>query len=533
MYLNYFGLKESPFSIAPDPAFLYLSSGHERALEFLATALDRGGVWLLSGDIGAGKTTLCRTFLGQLPAQTELALVLNPCVSADELLEVICDELSLGPGRGESVFSRFLLIKKHLARLAQQRRRLVLVIDEAQGLFAETYEQLRQLAKFTVGRWGSLAIVLIGQPELTERCRQFPAFEQQITARYHLASLGCEDAGAYVRHRLQVAGCDRELFGRAALAEVMRQTDGVPRLINLVCDHALLAAATRYEAEVSVALVREAAAELLGPSPPARRKKLLLVASIGLTLLAALLWQLLPYRQDTSLVVSAVAAPAHAVAMAPVSASAPALFNRWPGSFAFSVSREQAFADLFDLWQLPQDGRQLSPCAFGRRNNLDCYAKKVTLSNLAGLNRPAILTLYRDSGDPFYVVLAGLEGREARLLAAGQQLVLDIQALESRWFGECLLLWRAPQTSSGLLRPGETSVLVVWLEDRLIELGLYCEENPTVRLEGRLLTALKRFQSRAGLVSDGILGPETMIHLASAGGDAGPRLHPLHDYRGE
>jgi general secretion pathway protein A len=529
MYLDYFGLKESPFSIAPDPAFFYSSSRHEMALAFLSAALGAGGIYLLSGDIGAGKTILCRSFLEQLPGDTEAVLVLNPCVSADELLETICNELGIALAPDDSTYWCFLMLKGYLLKAARGQRRLLLLIDEAQGLAAEACGQLRLLAKAAARQGAALVIVLFGQSELTELCRCFPDLDQWIIARFHLAPMEKGEIGAYVRHRLQVAGCERELFTRAAVVEVMRQADGVPRIINLICDRALLVAATRNETEVSAALVREAVDELSCGSAPVgclRCRGPVVGVLLTLLLLILFVWQLHPDAvQDASM-----AGTADAIQGVPVSGSQ--LQRNWPGSFAFTVTREQAFEDLFRLWKLPYESRQEDPCVFARQNSLECYAKKATLNYVVGLNRPVILTLYRDSGEPFYVVLSGLVDREARLLAAGQERVLDIQALESCWFGEYLLLWKPP-ASSELLRPGEINANLIWLESRLKALGLYSGKEQAVRLDGLLLTGLKRFQSLAGLVPDGILGPETIINLNSAGGDVAPRLQHLYDFMGK
>ncbi len=532
MYQHYFGFKESPFSIAPDPSFIYLSVEHENALLFLMAALKRetGGLFLFTGEVGAGKTTLCRQLLRQLPEGTETAMILNPRVSADELLETICDELRLTVGSGDSAARRFSLIKEYLFELSRQGRQLLLLIDEAQGLADEVFEQLRLLATLSDRLQLRLVIILLGQPELAGRCRLLPAFDQRIAGRFHLPPLKPEDISVYVAHRLRVAGCDRLIFTPRALEQVCSRSGGIPRLVNLICDRALLAASALDRRQVDAGLVRQAADEVFGGvSLSAGKRRSFKPAWVVLpVLLLLLVWAGFSFRLETNRSLateSAVPLPLLAPpAQTDEVVAEPEWPQSWPEGFAFATTETKAYAALFALWGQVYDPRAPDPCRFARQNHLECYAKKATLSGLRKLDRPAILIMYRDNGEPFYVVLAGLDERRARLLSGDGELTVDVRALEPRWFGESLLVWSSPLVSRELLVPGGSNVNIIWLEDAMMRLGLYAGTADVVSLDGLLLSALKRFQVAAGLVPDGILGPETMIHLNTAGQVPGPRL---------
>ncbi len=532
MYQQYFGFRESPFSIAPDPSFIYLSVEYENALLFLMAALkhETGGLFLFTGEVGAGKTTLWRQLLRQLPEGTETALILNPRVTADELLETICDELGLAAGSGDSGSRRFALIKDYFAGLSRQGRQLLLLIDEAQGLVDAAFEQLRLLTALADRLQTRLAVVLLGQPELADRCRSLPAFDQRVAGRFHLSPLKPEDISAYVTHRLRVAGCERLIFTSRALDQISFRSGGIPRLVNLVCDRALLAAAAVGRGEVDAGLVRQAADEVFRgvKLSPGKRWSFKPAWAMLCLLMLLLVWTVVSFRleKNQSLATerdsfpSVVASSSRAID----AAVEPQWLQNWPEGFAFATTEAQAYAALFALWGQNYDFRQEAPCRFARQNHLECYAKKATLSGLRKLDRPAILVMYRDSGEPFYAVLAGLDGQRARLLSADGELVVDVRALEPRWFGESFLVWSSPLISRELLMPGGSNVNIVWLEDAMVRLGLYAGDDHAVRLDGLLLSALKRFQVTAGLVPDGILGPETIIHLNTAGKAPGPRL---------
>jgi len=268
MYTRYFGLKEKPFSIAPDPRYLFMSALHQEALAHLLYGINSDGcLILLTGDVGAGKTTVCRCFLEQLPENTDPALILNPKLNAIELLASICDELEIVvTGDTGSIKTYIDHLNRYLLAAHARGRITVLLIDEAQNLGLDTLEQLRLLTNLETEKQKLLKIILLGQPELRQLLNQeeVAQISQRITSRYHLTPLATGDVTAYVEHRLAVAGGRKRLFSEAALKRVAKLSRGIPRLINILCDRALLGTYVEEKEQVDLKTVNQAAREALG-----------------------------------------------------------------------------------------------------------------------------------------------------------------------------------------------------------------------------------------------------------------------------
>ena len=275
MYTSFFGITEKPFAITPDPRYLYLSERHAEALAHLLYGIDdAGGFVQLTGEVGTGKTTMVRSFLTELPEHADVALILNPRVTPEEFLLEIADELHVAvpaTGRGSvkaivDGLNAFLLERHALGR------RVVVIVDEAQQLSADVLEQVRLLTNLETATRKLLQIILVGQPELRDVLARndLRQLAQRITGRYHLDPLSAEESAAYVRHRMRVAGAIGEVFTDGALRELHRLAGGVPRLINVIADRALLGAYTAEQRRVSPALIRHAAAEVHGRSTAAR-----------------------------------------------------------------------------------------------------------------------------------------------------------------------------------------------------------------------------------------------------------------------
>ena len=268
MYKKYFGLSELPFTIAPDPRYLYLSAEHREALASLLYGIGcNGGFVLLTGEIGTGKTTVCRCLLEQIPAAAEIAFILNPKYSISELLEAICDELKIPYQHSEERIKGYIdALNAHLLESHARGVNTVLIIDEAQNLSLDALEQIRLLTNLETSSDKLLQIVLIGQPELLEKLssRQLRQLNQRITARYHLHALSAPELREYVNHRLAVSGCEAPLFTAGALRALHRLTGGVPRMVNVICDRALLGAYVERRRLVDRGVLRRAAAEVLG-----------------------------------------------------------------------------------------------------------------------------------------------------------------------------------------------------------------------------------------------------------------------------
>ncbi|MFZ3287482.1 MAG: AAA family ATPase, partial [Telluria sp.] len=283
MYTHYFSLKQAPFSIAPDPRYLFMSERHREALAHLLYGIGSGGGFvLLTGEIGAGKTTVCRCFIEQIPENCRLAYIFNPKLTVEELLLSICDEFRIdlppaGPG-AVSIKSYVDAINRYLLESHAQGKNNVLIIDEAQNLSADVLEQLRLLTNLETNERKLLQIILIGQPELRTMLAR-PELEQlaqRVIARYHLGSLSEGETGSYVAHRLAVAGAlPPSPLPQRLMARIHHLTHGVPRRINLLCDRALLGAYVENRREVTRLILNKAAAEVFAESgaPPAGTRR--------------------------------------------------------------------------------------------------------------------------------------------------------------------------------------------------------------------------------------------------------------------
>ncbi len=268
MYNEYFGFNEAPFSIAPDPRYLYMTAQHREALAHLVYGLNsEGGCILLTGEVGTGKTTICRCLLEQIPDQANVALVLNPKVSEIELLESICDELKISyPDTSNSVKTYTDRIYNFLLTSNHNNEKTVLIIDEAQNLSSKVLEQLRLLTNLETNQRKLLQIIILGQPELLDILAhtEMRQLAQRITARFHLQPLTRHEVKTYVSHRLAIAGQNIQLFPDKSIKLLYRLSNGIPRLINIICDRALLGAYVEDQYAVSPAIIKKAAKEVFG-----------------------------------------------------------------------------------------------------------------------------------------------------------------------------------------------------------------------------------------------------------------------------
>nr|MBA3774526.1 AAA family ATPase [Ramlibacter sp.] len=320
MYAAYFGLKHEPFSIAPDPRYLFMSERHREALAHLLYGLGAGGGFvLLTGEIGTGKTTVCRLFLEQIPPNCNVAYIFNPKLTVTELLQSICHEfhVRVAPKEASTVKHYLDPLTEFLLDAHAVGRNNVLIIDEAQNLSAEVLEQLRLLTNLETRERKLLQIILIGQPELRGMLAR-PELEQlaqRVIARYHLDALTPAESEEYIRHRLDVAGLERPLpFERKAVQRIHRLSRGVPRRINLLCDRSLLGAFANSRPVVDRATVDKAAAEVFGAAPiPAARRRTAAVLGLGLAAGAGLFAAANHVARD----VSAGRPPPHAAAPQP------------------------------------------------------------------------------------------------------------------------------------------------------------------------------------------------------------------------
>lgn len=275
MYTGFFGLTSQPFSIAPNPDFLFLSPRHAEALAHLRYGLgEAGGFVLLTGEVGTGKTTVSRCLLQELTDQTEVAFILNPTLNELELLGAICDQLKIRYKKSDASLKMLTdKITNRLMKNHQAGKNTILIIDEAQHLQPAVLEQLRLLTNLETNTKKLLQVILIGQPELQQLLQRqdLRQLAQRITARYHLMPLTEQEVQQYISYRLQVAGCSRPVFTASAVKKLFQLSGGIPRLLNLICDRALLGGYSQQKALIDAALVNQAASEVLAIKPQAEK----------------------------------------------------------------------------------------------------------------------------------------------------------------------------------------------------------------------------------------------------------------------
>lgn len=275
MYTGFFGLTSQPFSIAPNPDFMYLSARHAEALAHLRYGLgEAGGFVLLTGEVGTGKTTVSRCLLQELTDKTEVAFILNPTLNELELLAAICDQLKIRYKKSEASLKMLTdKITNRLMKNHQAGKNTILIIDEAQHLQPAVLEQLRLLTNLETNTKKLLQVILIGQPELQQLLQRqdLRQLAQRITARYHLMPLTEHEVQQYISYRLQVAGCSRPVFTASAVKKLFQLSGGIPRLLNLICDRALLGGYSQQKALIDAGLVNQAASEVLAIKPQAEK----------------------------------------------------------------------------------------------------------------------------------------------------------------------------------------------------------------------------------------------------------------------
>ena len=573
MYNAYFGFKESPFSIAPDPRYLYMTEQHREALAHLVYGLNsEGGCILLTGEVGTGKTTVCRCLLEQIPEKSNIALVFNPKVTATELLETICDELHIEYPQGENSVKTYIdRINDFLLQANAAGQKTVLIIDEAQNLENAVLEQLRLLTNLETNQRKLLQIIILGQPELLEILSQenMRQLAQRITARFHLNPLSRYELKAYISHRLAVAGSNVQLFDEKAIKRLFQLSHGVPRLINIICDRALLGAYVESKTSVDPQTVNNAAKEVFGKithkQNSKRRWPVFTAIAAGVTAIAVAGYlvlqtaavplasnaQLTNESPQQAMAVASIEAEKQVPAVTSLDAAAaentPAKHDpvddtetaQQPDQAAevpqvkskssdlsdfkqlvFSESEKskaQAYADLFDVWRKEYDAtKNGNACAFARNNGLSCLHRQGNLRSLAVLNRPAVLKLYDEKNDAAYAILTYLGDNEATLRKGDTTLTVSADTLNRYWLGEYTLLWQKPPYYHSAVQPGSHGPIVQWLDQQLVRIYGH-DHTPTIHdtYNDQLKSQIVKFQQSKGLTPDGVVGPHTFILLNS------------------
>jgi len=535
MYTSFFGLSEKPFAITPDPRYLYLSERHAEALAHLLYGINESGGFIqLTGEVGTGKTTVVRTLLSRVPQHADVAVILNPRVSPVEFLLTICEELGLplADADRDSVKQMVDLLNKRLLSAHAEGRRIIVIVDEAQNLSAETLEQVRLLTNLETATQKLLQIILIGQPELRVLLdrNDLRQLAQRITGRYHLKPLSRDETQGYVRHRLKVAGAAGEIFTPAALREVHRLANGIPRVINVTCDRALLGAYTQETRRVTAALVRRAAGEVYGrrfsPLWLGWIAGVLLIAGTAATVLLA--WRL--WQHQTASLRAAAAVP-HAMARPPATpahlatpAPPPISINALLAANSANTTDAAAYRRLLSLWGTTMT-EDRDPCSQAQKAGLACLEQRGSWAQVRALNRPAILTLTDDQGQKHRVVLSALDDGFATLTLGDHNDRVPLDELSRDWFGEFTVVWKPKTARTRPLSVGMHGDEVRWLRRSLNALhGAAADPEHGDVYDEELAIEVQNFQREHRLNVDGVAGLQTQVMLDTALAEPGSPL---------
>jgi general secretion pathway protein A len=503
MYERHYGFTEKPFNLTPDPKYLYLSQRHTEAFAHLEFGRkEKGGFILITGEVGTGKTTLARYFLSRLDARTATAVVFYPAVTAVELLRSILEDLHV-KATGKSLKDHVDALHKFLLDARAAEREVVLLLDEAQDLSPEVLEQIRLISNLETDTEKLIQIVLMGQSELQEMLarRELRQLAQRVTARYHLSPLSRQETEDYVRHRLVVAGGEGKVsFTAAALAAVHQKSGGIPRLVNLICDRALLGGYVAGTRIIDAPLVRQAAAETAGPPARSRpRTQILLAAAVTVAAIgSAAAWR---GRLGAE---TAAAAPAPAPAVttpATVLAPPPSALAPVVATLPRSASYDAALGEVRALWG---------------GDALERTVLRTHMDQVRRLDLPAVLEMFHPGrSDTCYLALLRIEGDHAIVsTGSGAPLRVPLVEVDRLWTRQAVFLWKDFDALSGGGDPGRTAA---WARDNLSRLG-YLRGDPD------LAGAVARFQRDAELAADGVIGARTLMSLYSRAQYPRPRL---------
>lgn len=550
MYKDYFQFNREPFSIAPDPRFLFMSDKHKEALAHLLYGIQSSGAFVvLTGEVGSGKTTVCRCFLEQIPEHVDIAFILNPKLEVIELLASICDELGVNYAEHATVKTLVDALNRFLLENHAKGRSTLVIIEEAQNLSEEVLEQLRLLTNLETNEKKLLQIVLLAQPEFLDILNQesMKQLAQRVTARFHLKTLSAKETEQYILHRLSIAGSKFDPFPKNIKKDIYRISGGVPRVINLIADRALLGAYASNLHLVNKSILKKAAHELQGEKSISRKNSfniamlfafLLLLLIIGLSILFK------PVVMENTIFSNTwlndnpgIKQNVNTTLKNKQSYDFELALDEPREAYSFPESELHVFLNDFtsaayslaELWGFPSESYEAidgpnSFCQFALKNGMRCFNDQANMGLLLKLGRPAILKLISEQGDRYYAVLLGVKDQQLLLkYSEGQQLV-SFHEMEKLWLGEFYTWVSVPSTWKGqVLNVDDKSLLVYWVQDSLNLLG-YPQGKQTGVYTQQMSDQIKALQSEAGIIPDGKIGLKTIMYINTISNNDIPRL---------
>ncbi|MBE0598506.1 MAG: AAA family ATPase [Desulfuromonadales bacterium] len=530
MYLHFYGFAEKPFNITPNPRFIFLSKTHREVFAHLLYGLrQQCGFIELTGEVGTGKTTVLRTLMADLEKESyRLAYIFNPSLEPIELLQCIHREFSLAAPAQAGAADLVAILNQFLLAENAAGRTVVLVIDEAQNLTPTVLEQIRLLSNLETEAAKLIQIVLVGQPELEAVLRRpdLRQLNQRITVRYRLQPLDFVDTEAYIRHRLKVAGggAEKVSFSPAAIRAIFRHTRGLPRLVNILCDRALLIGYIEEAREITAHHVRTASGELQREENRPRRWRFAFGWGVSALALLGVLWLLLPLQVSRT-VVEPIAAASLAVPYESLKVPSPRLtaLHQDLRRLNEGESAALAFNALARLWQvrpiraggrlqIPEEMQQVVDS-----RGLQLTAFEGTLPSLQALDSPALLEIPVPGLDgKRYLAVTRIAGGRAFIAPPlGGSDSVALEELDQLWFGRGYFLWRNYLGLPNLLLPGAAGEAPTQLQELLRQVGLY-QGPPSGVFDADTVRAISRFQASRGIVADGRAGPQTLLLLYQA-----------------
>ena len=565
MYEAYYSLEDPPFVLTPDPRFLLRSKGHHEILAALLYGItSQKGLMALVGDVGTGKTTLCRALLRDLPDNIQSALLLNPHLSDVDLIATLLDDLGV-ERRGSTKGELMATLSQHLLAAGSEGKTVLVIVDEAQQMSVECLEQVRILSNLETPTRKLLQILLVGQPELEAKLRlnELRQLDQRIGIRCYLKPLPRKETYRYVEHRMRVAGLPGALpFTRGALAQIYKFSHGIPRVINLVCDRALMAGYSSRVREITPRLVTSAARNLEGGRHGRHRytrvwtggrslRRAALAAGVAIALLGAgtaagywRLWRVEELRAavpTASMLVVSTPIPAAEPPSALIGgASERSKIESATGEgFTALDAQRRLLVQLLAIWGVsdaswdkgmppwPQNGDGTLDIAgvAARYQLVATYVPALTLSDLRSIGLPALLELAdAPAGRPH---LLRWIGRETATLVSpsGEEARFALDSLDPAWTRAAWIVWRNVDQLPTDPRSDMTQAVLSTVALRLQKLGYLSGPMPST-YDARFQQAVRRFQRGVGgLHEDGVIGPRTVMALSRvAGGRSSPTI---------